>query len=373
MRALGNWSEGAAATRACGRLLIAIAVGTGLSCEPRVSVGDNKDTTILDIGFIPKTYNNQIFQRAHTGALDATVDLMVSTGRKVSVENFAPDKTTLEAQQEKVQFCIDKQKRGLIVSCVENGLKDSIDAAVDKGIPVITFDSDCPGSKRLDFYGTNNQAAGADAAEQLATALSESGGKRVAILSGREGASNLNDRVEGFKARLALSYPSLQVVITAYCDETAEGCKSKLEDEILTEFPDVEGLFIVGLWGVLAACECESTSDCSCEDVATRMPKWHAAKVRGLRTVAFDALPFELELMRKTYLSALIGQKYYEWGFCTVTRLFNYLTRGEPVRFSSLGYEVLKPADVERAWTQWSEAEKPSDASAGNSQRPPCE
>ena len=33
----------------------------------------------------------------------------------------------------------------------------SIDAAVAAGIPVVTFDADAPGSKRIAYIGTNNK------------------------------------------------------------------------------------------------------------------------------------------------------------------------------------------------------------------------
>ena len=38
-----------------------------------------------------------------------------------------------------------------------------IDAAVDKGVPVICFDSDSAKSKRLVYLGTNNYEAGKSA------------------------------------------------------------------------------------------------------------------------------------------------------------------------------------------------------------------
>jgi len=339
-------------------IAMGIAAGASVACEPRVSVGDNSDHTDLGMTFVPKASDNPIFDLSYHGAWQATVDLGIANGRNVVVDNLAPPVSTLDAQKAKVQAAISKGTRGLIVSCVDTLLSSTINDAVDKGIPVITFDSDCPDSKRLAFYGTDNTAAGAEAADLLASALNETGGKRVGILSGRVGADNLDARVRAFEARLNDKYPTLELENISNCDETSESCKTELEDEI-AQFADLDGLFVVGLWGVQAACDCESASNCACNDVQSRMPNWYAATQRGLRTVAFDALPFELQLMKQGYLSALIGQKYYEWGYETVTSMFKYLTRGEPVSFTSSSYDiVVNQEDVDTMMSNWQKAEK---------------
>ena len=47
-------------------------------------------------------------------------------------------------------------------------VKDVIARAIKQGIPVVTFDSDSPESKRLAYIGTDNKAAGRVAGETLA-------------------------------------------------------------------------------------------------------------------------------------------------------------------------------------------------------------
>jgi ribose transport system substrate-binding protein len=50
---------------------------------------------------------------------------------------------------------------GMSISVIDaNAVRDAINAAVDAGIPVITFDSDCPGSKRRTFYAVSDDAVG---------------------------------------------------------------------------------------------------------------------------------------------------------------------------------------------------------------------
>ncbi len=355
-------------------VLLGIVAGMLHACQPRVSVGDNRDATDLGLTFVPKAEDNPIFDLAYKGARQATLALSIATGRNVTVENQAPTESTLAAQQAKVQAATTKRTRGLIVSCVDKRMSTSIDDAVSQGIPVITFDSDCPDSKRLDFLGTDNEEAGEVAADLLASAMQEQGGRRVAILSGRLGADNLTARVDAFKARLAEAYPTLELVSTAYCEETPESCKATREDQILTQYPDLDGLFVVGLWGIQAACDCERLAYCTCEDVKGNMPKWHAASKeneRKLKTVAFDTHPFELELMKQGYVSALIGQKYYEWGYCTVARMFDYLTKGRAAKFDPSSYDVIHPGNMQSMLETWEGLDEVRDASAG-AQPPDC-
>lgn len=71
-----------------------------------------------------------------------------------------------------------------------------IDAAIDKGVPVITFDSDAPKSKRLAYIGTNNYEAGKVAGEEVVK-LFPNGGNFVAFV-GNMTADNAKQRYQGF-------------------------------------------------------------------------------------------------------------------------------------------------------------------------------
>lgn len=95
---------------------------------------------------------------------------------------------------------------------------DPINQAVEAGIPVVTFDSDSPDSKRTTFLGTSNYAAGATAADYIADKLGEKG--RVACLT-RTGQSNINERIEGFTETIKNKYPNIEVaqVVDAGNDE----------------------------------------------------------------------------------------------------------------------------------------------------------
>ena len=71
---------------------------------------------------------------------------------------------------------------GIAISCGSGDpLTESIDKAVDAGIPVVTWESDAPKSKRQAFYGTDDLAAGKIMGEEAAKLLAGKG--TVAILT----------------------------------------------------------------------------------------------------------------------------------------------------------------------------------------------
>lgn len=329
-----------------------VTVGCAVSLTACESNEGESATDAIELAFIPKTSNNLVFKLGNDGAQYGARDITYSRKQKVTVEYLASP--TLDSREEQgfVRQAIADKKHGIIVSCLDDSLSEPINEAVDAGIPVITYDSDCPNSKRLGFYSMQSEATGARGADLLAKALGP-GAKTVAILTGRAGADNLERRVAGFTTRLSSTYPEITVVATVNCMETAETCGPAVEDQIIAQYPDLDGLFVAGLWGLLGACSCSETGmSCSCDD--TQMPKWKAAAKLKLKTVSFDSLPFQLILMEQGYVSALIGQKYFGWGYDTVNLMYEHLTANKAVdAFIDSGFDVVCPnnaADMNAKW-----------------------
>jgi ribose transport system substrate-binding protein len=312
--------------------------------------------TAIELAFIPKTNTNLVFSMGNDGARFAAREITHEGKHQVEVEYLASDKLDPKAEIDLIEQAIADKKDGLLVSCVDGTVSDTIDDAVKAGIPVITYDSDCPESNRLGFYSMKSEETGAKSADLLASAMG-SGAKTVAILTGRAGADNLERRVDGFMERLSEQYPDVSVVATVHCEETAESCGAAVEDELVAAYPDLDGLFVVGLWGLLEACTCsDSGLQCSCED--TQMPNWKTAAKGKLKTVAYDSLPFELILMQQGYVSAVVGQKYFGWGYETVSLMVDHLTKKSKVsEFIDSGFDVVCPNNVDQMLSKWDAAD----------------
>ena len=113
--------------------------------------------------FVPKLLDNPVFQLAWVGAQAAANDL---GGGKIEVQRFAPVKSDAVEQAQIIESLIEKKVDGIAVSVNDaDALKESINRAMDAGIPVVTFDSDAPASKRISYYGTQNTHCGTQLAE----------------------------------------------------------------------------------------------------------------------------------------------------------------------------------------------------------------
>jgi len=74
--------------------------------------------------------------------------------------------------------------------------------------------------------------------------------------------------------------------------------------------------------------------------------------------VAYDSLPFEVTLMNQGYLSALIGQKYFGWGYETVSLMYDHLTKGTAASaFIDSGFDVVCPNNAANMLTKWQAAD----------------
>ena len=85
------------------------------------------------------------------------------------------------------------------------------------------------------------------------------------------------------------------------------------------------------------------------------MPLWEKAALNGdTKTVAFDTLPVELELLREGYLSGLVGQKYWGWGYDTVQIVYDYIINGKTYPpFISSGMDIVTRNNVEAMILAW--------------------
>lgn len=317
---------------------------------------DDESANAINMAFIPKTSNNLVFKLGNDGAQFAARALTHSHDREVNVEYLASAALDPTMEEGFIRQAIAAKKDALLVSCIDDSMTTPINEAVDAGIPVITYDSDCPNSRRLGFYSMQSEDTGAKGADLLAEAMG-TGAKSIAILTGRAGADNLERRVAGFMDRLSTNYPEISLATTVNCEETAESCGPALEDQILGQYPDLDGLFVIGLWGLQAACTCsDSGMSCSCED--SQMPRWKAAAKGKLKTVAYDSLPFQITLMNQGYISALLGQKYFGWGYDTVSLMYEHLTSGRGVStFIDSGFDVVCPNNVTDMSAKWEAAD----------------
>ncbi len=128
---------------------------------------------------------------------------------KVKGEMVGPD--TLDQQEELKEFQrVAKLKpSGILLSAADASIfKADIDAAIASGVPVVTVDSDSPGSKRLFFVGTNNYDAGRMGGRRLVDILKNKGNVVVFTIAGQ---ANVDERLKGYRDVIA-DHPGIKIV-----------------------------------------------------------------------------------------------------------------------------------------------------------------
>jgi ribose transport system substrate-binding protein len=177
---------------------------------------------------------SEFFNWSYGGMQDAAKLL----GADIKTELRGP--ATWDASQEAraIEQLIAKGVKGIIVTAGDaTTLNPAIDKAVARGIPVITFDSDAPDSKRLCFAGTNNYEAGKVAGKAMVEWLNGAGEVGVSTFPGP---NHLVERIRGFKDGLAGS----NVKVVATCND--EGKVAAAESAItamLQAHPEIDAVF----------------------------------------------------------------------------------------------------------------------------------
>jgi ribose transport system substrate-binding protein len=128
---------------------------------------------------------------------------------QVTARVDGPDDHQPQAELAALQKAVAAKPAGILISVADVAtLQPAIDAAVGAGIPVITIDSDAPGSHRLYFIGTNNLEAGRLGGRRVVEKL---GGKGNVVFFTLGGQANTDERLKGFKDVFA-SRPGINIV-----------------------------------------------------------------------------------------------------------------------------------------------------------------
>ena len=290
------------------------------------------------IGFIGKSLTNDVFQAAQSGAEDAAKELGAKYNADVEIEVRTPNDEDATKEAEAIEALTRQRVDGIAISCSEaNTVTPSIDKAVDKGVPVMCFDSDAPASKRFAYYGTDDKSCGERTMDELAKAMGEKG--TVAILGGNQSALNLQNRVAGAKAALA-KYPNMKLNEPGvfYHVETPEKAAEAVASAQNAN-PGIEGWCMIGGWPLFTA------------DAL----KWPAGNVK---VVSVDALPAQLNYLRDGHVEVLLAQDCYGWGYRSVEILLEKIVQGKTPATTRV-IDPLTPvtkANVDafsKNWDQW--------------------
>ena len=266
----------------------------------------------IKIALIAKSSTNPVFLSARTGAEAAAKELSAKYNIDIVIDWRTPPAEDGQVQAQRIAAAVNEGDDAIVVSCSDaSKLTGAINDAAARGVPVMTFDSDAPQSKRFAFYGVDDVASGEQVMSELSKQL---GGKgKVAILAGNQNAPNLRKRADGVKKEAA-KYPGIQIVNTFYHIETPQDAAAEVV-RVMNAYPDITGWAMIGGWPLFTK---------------SLLTDLDPAKVK---VVAVDCLPAELPYIEKGIAPVLLAQPTYKWGYVSVEKVIDkvYLKKDVPV------------------------------------------
>lgn len=265
--------------------------------------------------FLPKSLDNPYWFDARKG--------MKAEAKKLGVKaEFLGPQTADAGEQVKIfENALNRNPAGIAVSANDpETVKATIAQAKERGVPVIAWDSEVPDSEVLAYVGTDNVAAGEQAAEALAKTMNEKG--TVGVLAGSVTALNARQRLDGLKKGLE-QYPDIEIVTTEITGESVSGATSKAEN-LLQAQSDIDALFgVTGADAPGAALAVKQAGECG-----------------DIQVAGFDVVPQDVELMKEGCIQALISQKPYGMTQQALDMLHS-LNKGEELKQKSIDTGVV--------------------------------
>jgi ribose transport system substrate-binding protein len=277
--------------------------------------------TRFKIALVAKSSTNPVFLSARVGAEATAQALSAKHGLQLEVAWLTPPQEDGQVQAQRIAQAVNEGADAILLSCSDAGkLVGAINDAVSRGVPVMTFDSDAPQSKRFAFYGVDDFKSGQAVMRELAQQL---GGKgKVAILAGNQNAPNLQARVRGVTDEAA-KHPGISIVGTFPHLETPQDAAAEVI-RVNNAYPEIEGWAMVGAWPLFTPTLLD------------------AIDPKKIKIVAIDALPVELPYIEKGIAPVLLAQPTYKWGEVGVTTLVDKLAFGKDPASPVIPMELVR-------------------------------
>lgn len=281
---------------------------------------------------IPKALDIPVFNYARVGA-----ERQAKQFGNVDIEWRAPDTADQLRQKEILESFITQRVDGIAISTLNGDfLTETINRAMDAGIPVVTWDSDAPKSKRIAFYGVDDYDSGRIMGEETIKLL---GGKGTVAMITSLGATNLQRRLDGAREALAKA-PGIKIVEVYDIKEDVVRAAEIIQTGG-RRHPDLGAWVSVGGWPVFTR---------------NALASLDPAKTK---VVCFDTVASALDLLREGKVQILLGQKYFGWGSEPVKLLYDIKQGKMPAtQIINSGVDIVTRDNVEQYAAEFKRLEK---------------
>ncbi|MEK3763146.1 sugar-binding protein [Paenibacillus sp. FSL P4-0338] len=245
----------------------------------------------------------------------------------IEIEFTGPVRNNMEEQISLLEKAIAAQADAIIVQ----GLNDEkftpvIDKAVNRGIPVITIDTDAPASRRLAYVGTDNVAAGETLGRMV---VKTTGGKgKIGVIIGSELAKNQLQRLDGLK-NIVKDYSGMEIVDVRSSNISHMEAIQQAAD-MLRYHPEID--VMVGT---------------SSTDALGVLQASRSLKRGPLTIIGFDNQAETLDAISRGAITATVAQQPYLMGNMAVRLLHEHFNGAELQLRYYTGVKVLDKTNVQ--------------------------
>ncbi|WHY78231.1 sugar-binding protein [Neobacillus sp. WH10] len=270
---------------------------------------------------VPEELDNEYWRLVEKGAKAAAKDY------GVMLEYVGPKQSNIDDHLKAIEMSAASKVDGIMTQ----GLSDEqftplINRVIEKGIPVITVDTDASNSKRMAYIGTDNYYSGYLAGKAL---IADTKGKaNVAIITGSLYKNHQIQRVKGFED--AVKAESGIQIIDVWESDISRVQAAEKAYQILQEHPEVNAFY--------------GTSALDGIGIAQVVQKY---KNNGqIYIMAFDTLPETLTYIQKGIINATVVQEPYEMGYEAVIMMIDIIEGKKVPSIIHTNTKILKVGDL---------------------------
>jgi len=300
------------------RLLVALLLaGLFAGCNQQGGAPDSAaKSSKLKLGFVGRQAND------YWSLVRFGCDTAVVTLGDVELDFRTPAGRTAADQNQVLSNLVASGVQAVAISPIDGDEQASVLNSISTNVLLVCADNDAGQSRRAAYIGTDNVAAGMQAAGLLKAALPQGG--KVALLVGSDTAQNARERIAGIKQGLAGT--GIQIIETLV-DGMSPTAAFANAQKTLAAYPDLAGM--AGLY--------------SYDGPAILSAVRSAGKSGQIKIVCFDAQMETLDGVAAGEIYGTIVQNPYKIGNRTVELMAKYV-RGDKSALAD--GKILIPSQV---------------------------
>jgi ribose transport system substrate-binding protein len=302
-----------------------IGVGTLNSCslvrvrQPEIKGSGTERKGPIKLAVVPKALGFDFWEKVRLGA-----ECAASKHDEVTIQwDGTTAETDIIGQVNLLTNYITQGVDGLVYAATDARVLSQVtQLALDHGIVVVNIDSGTdPQPEEVPLFATDNVTAARKVAGLISGELKEKGkeGGKLAFIPFQPGTSTNDQRATGFRQGLE-EHPNLDLV-AQQSSESDYVTGLQVTENIMSAYPDLDGIFAANEPGVLGAAEAMYSLDTAGEVVIA----------------GWDASPAEVAALRDGVVKALVVQNPFQMGYRGVNAAVETIRTGKRVESEPTG------------------------------------